>query len=290
MKLSQLRYFQVTCQTGTTSKAAEILHISQPSVSAAIRELEQEFSVRLFSRESRNLKLTEEGNLLLSRANDLLSRADETEQIMHNLGEKTRILRIGVPPMIASLILPKLFSVIGNDLRITITERGRDELLNELIDGQLDFAFLPHNSQLMQKVTGIPLGSVETVYCVRKDHPLAGRQSISFHDLDHEKLILFKDEFFHTQLIKEQLHKAGSHAEISFETSQLSTMLSLIPHSEFSGFLFRPIAESVSDIIPISTDPRILINVSIFYAENRTFSREMKQFTRYISQFDSVQN
>ena len=61
MKLSQLRYFQAACHLGSITAAAQLLHISQPSISAAIKELETEFGVSLLNRKYRGFSLTHEG-------------------------------------------------------------------------------------------------------------------------------------------------------------------------------------------------------------------------------------
>ena len=194
MKLSQLRYFQAVCRTGTTSRAAEQLHISQPSVSAAIRELEQEFDVSLFSRDSRSLQITEEGRVLLAMADDLLERADRTEHTMRMLGKKQKILRVGIPPMIASLLLPKISSLIYPHIQISVTERGREDLLEGLHNQQLDCAFLPYRNEQLSSVSVLPVSSVETVFCVSENHPFANRASVRFDELGNEKLILFQNE------------------------------------------------------------------------------------------------
>ena len=278
MKLSQLRYFQAVCRTGSTSRAAEQLHISQPSVSSAIKELEQEFDVSLFSRESRSLQITEEGRILLSMADDLLERASQTEHTMRMLGKKQKVLRVGIPPMIASLLLPKIYALIRPHLQISITEKGREDLLEGLRKQQLDCAFLPYRDEQFASVSVLPFSSVETVFCVSEDHPFAYRTSIRFNELGNEKLILFQNEYFHTQMIREQLENSGSNAEIFFETSQLSTILSMIPGSSYSGFLFRPLAESAPGIFPVSMDPKLEIQIGLFRDSNSLITREMYQF------------
>ena len=67
MKLSQLRYFQAACRCGGVTAAAELLHLSQPSVTAAIKELESEFGLALLDRKHRGFSLTKEGQLLLEQ-------------------------------------------------------------------------------------------------------------------------------------------------------------------------------------------------------------------------------
>ena len=109
MTLDQLQYFQAVCQYNSVSRAAEALNISQPSVSSAINKLEKEFNIMLFTRQNKRLTLTKEGTILLEFADDLLLRAENTVKTMNGLSDN-KVLNLGIPPMLSSLILPILYS------------------------------------------------------------------------------------------------------------------------------------------------------------------------------------
>ena len=85
MKLHQLRYFQEVCRQHSITKAAEELHISQPAVSAAIRELEEEFGLRLFKRSHKKLILTTEGSYFSLEVEELLQKAKQIADDMTRL-------------------------------------------------------------------------------------------------------------------------------------------------------------------------------------------------------------
>ena len=110
MTLDQLRYFRAVCKYDGVSRAAEMLNISQPSISNAIANLEKEFGIKLFTRRRKRLLLTEEGRILFDLADKLLLQADDTVRVMRELGSNNRALRLGVPPMIGTLVLPILYS------------------------------------------------------------------------------------------------------------------------------------------------------------------------------------
>ena len=93
MTLDQLRYFRAVCQCDSVSRAAEILNISQPSVSNAVLALEKEFGVALFERRRRKLILTKEGQQMLAMAEELLGRADDLQRTMQALGQEDKVLR-----------------------------------------------------------------------------------------------------------------------------------------------------------------------------------------------------
>ena len=93
MNLTQLKYFKAVCIYKTVSAAAEYLHISQPSLSNAIKEMEKEFGVSLFSRCHRGMVLTAEGKILFKMCDDVLERAEEMEKVMNDLGTERKRLR-----------------------------------------------------------------------------------------------------------------------------------------------------------------------------------------------------
>lgn len=96
MKLHQLRYFQEVCRQHSITKAAEELHISQPAVSAAIRELEEEFGLRLFKRSHKKLILTTEGSYFSLEVEELLQKAKQIADDMTRLQKKNNSIT-GIP-------------------------------------------------------------------------------------------------------------------------------------------------------------------------------------------------
>ena len=98
MTIAKLQQFLAVCQFQSVTRAAEFLHISQPSVSGTIRELEHEFQVNLFRHEGRRLVLTAEGSFLREHAQQLIRQFDELSWQMEDLRNQKNRFRIGIPP------------------------------------------------------------------------------------------------------------------------------------------------------------------------------------------------
>ena len=114
MKLHQLQYFHEVCRQHSITKAAEVLHISQPAVSASIRELEDEFGLMLFNR-SRKESDSHQGRLLLSLGSGRSAAQGRTDwEDMNRLKKKSTDIRLGLPPMIGALSVPLLASFSRN--------------------------------------------------------------------------------------------------------------------------------------------------------------------------------
>ena len=134
MKLTQLQYFCEVYRQRNVSRAAEKLNISQPSISAAIKELEGEFGIALFSREGRGIRSTPEGDIFYEHAQSLLTHADSFRTKMLGLS-RCEELRFGVPPMIGSLVLPALYGTYQAqqcNCLLRIVEGGRGTLMEGL--------------------------------------------------------------------------------------------------------------------------------------------------------------
>lgn len=88
MTIRHLEIFTTVADAGSMSKAAKLLHISQPGISQAVSELERYYSIKLFERLSQKLYLTKEGELLLSFSRHILDSCDKMEEAMHHATQK----------------------------------------------------------------------------------------------------------------------------------------------------------------------------------------------------------
>jgi len=284
MNLIQLKYFQAVCTYQTVSAAAEYLHISQPALSSAIKELENEFGVSLFHRQHSGMTLTAEGEVLQNMSQNLLNSAEEMENVMRDLGKKHKKIRLGVPPMIGFLLMPyiyKCFAVENPQIQLEITEGGRQELLKKLSDDLLDMIFLPHNRPLEKKYASQKIAQLEIVCCASKENTISGCTSIVPEDLADVPLILFKDSFFQTEEIKKWFSLAGVEPKVLLQTNQFSTMQTMIENNVAVGFLFKELIKKESVLVPIPIGVPMYVDVSLAWKKDTYFLEVMRKFLKY---------
>lgn len=289
MNLIQLKYFQAICSYHTVSAAAEYLHISQPSLSNAIKELEREFGITLFKRHHRGMQLTPEGETLLKLSEDLLSRSDHIETIMGKLGKKRNFLKLGVPPMLGSLILPKIYSTFlsdNPDIELEITEGGRKDLTKKLSEDFLDMVFLSHNRPIEATFSAQLISRLEIVCCVSKNNPLSNHKTLNASQLAEIPLVLFKNSFFQTEEIKRWFAISNIKPNILLQTEQLSTIQTLISNNIATGFMFRQLIDAESDFVPIPLNTPIHADISLVWKKDAYLFNAMKQLSEHISQTD----
>lgn len=145
MTIRHLKIFHAVCTSDyNTTKAAEKLHMTQPAVSLAIRELEEYYGVVLFDRIGRRLKITEAGQKFREYASYILSSFDDMEKSMRNW-DSFGLLRVGASITIGSQFLPdyvKAFNGRYPGIRIRALIGPSDQLEQKLLNNELDFALI----------------------------------------------------------------------------------------------------------------------------------------------------
>ncbi len=287
MNITQLKYFHAVATYRTVSLAAQHLYISQPSLSNAIRELEREFAVSLFYRRYNGMFLTPEGTKLFNSTKELLTRYDEVERMMHSLGRDTKELRLGIPPMISSFILPdiyKNFILKNTDVELVITEKGRYELLDKLNDGLLDVVLLPHTKPFDSSISSKKIGSLEIVCCMSRNNPLSGYKEINPKMLAGQPLVLFSDTFFQTKRIKAWFASEGVEPNVSIQTEQFSTAQNMIENDLAVGFMFKALAEKNPAVATASLSPQIFVDVSVLRKKDAYVFDGVKKLEKFLEE------
>ena len=287
MTLDQIRYFQAICNYGGICRAAEHLNISQPSLSNAIRKLEDEFGTRLFLRQNKKLVLTKEGTILLGYATDLLRSVEETERTMKNFHEG-KALNLGVPPMLSAFILPILFQDFfpkHPEIQINIVEAERKGLVQMLEDNRIDLAFFPHDKPWDDKFKSKHLTDFANVCCVSRNHRLAKKKSVTLDDIKDEPLILFKNSFFHTERILERYEQKGYSPNILFDTVQVSTVQSIAASGNAIGFMFEFLAKRAPNLVGIPLSPPMNTHVSLVWRRDILLTSHMRCLIDFVSRY-----
>ena len=291
MTLLQLKYFLAICEFGTISAAADYLHVAQPSLSLAVKELEGEFGTLLFHRTHRGMLLTPEGELLLNMGRDIIERTEAAKKRMREVGSNKKALKLGVPPMIASLILPRLYSAFlpqNPDISLDITECGRDEMVKKLLENDLDIALISHNRFSNAELNFLLIDTLEIVCSTSLCNPVSQKKSISPKDLEGVPLVMYKDGFFQSDEVKDWFSSHHVQPNILIKTNQLSTLTKLISDDVAVGFLFRKLAETEPYTTAIPLSPPIMAQISLVWKkQNYRFDafERLKSFLQHTDLF-----
>lgn len=194
MEIRILRYFLTVAREGGISRAAEILHITQPTLSRQLSQLEEEVGVKLFHRGARRITLTNEGMLLRRRAEEILALVDRTERELIEQEElvEGRIV-IGCGELAAMQVLPEVIEVFHKKYPLVSYDifTANADLVKEQMDkGLIDIGVLLEPIDI-EKFDFIRLAGKERwVVLMQPDDPLAEKDAISAKDLENLPLIL----------------------------------------------------------------------------------------------------
>jgi DNA-binding transcriptional LysR family regulator len=191
--LRLIRYFVAVAEEGNVTRAAERLHMAQPPLSAAIRQLEQQLGVALLDRSSRQVRLTAAGEQLLERGRELLARADAVVRDVQAIERSpSGLLRCGVSPAARFGLVPDLlerWSTAAPGVMLHTSENTTGALLREVRHARLDLAvvFCPPE---LGGLASMSLCDEPAIVHVRNDHPLANRTHVALDELATETLLV----------------------------------------------------------------------------------------------------
>lgn len=224
--LKQLSYFVAAGEAGSILKAAENIHVSQPSISNAITHLEDVFQLQLFIRHhAQGMSLTTAGSQVHERAKMLLRDANELRSFAGKLSEQIfGSINVGCFIPMAPIVTPELCHAFmqGNPgVEVSVSEGDQASLLNQLKKGGIDLA-LTYDLQLDSNVNFTSLVELKPYVLLPADHALANKKSISLTSLVDEKFILLdlplSDTYFMSLFashsLKPNIHARTRHIEV----------------------------------------------------------------------------
>ena len=286
MELRVLNYFLTVAREESFSRAAEKLHLSQPTLSRQLKDLEEEFGKQLLIREPRRILLTDDGQLLRRRAEEILSLVEKTEgELLSSNEDISGDIRIGAGESVHfGLIMeaarqlqkqhPRIrFHIVTGDGRTTMTRLYR---------GLIDFAFV-YGRLDPAKYQELPLPVRDQwVLFLRKDDELAKQDTIKASDLWHRPLLFSRqalslsthgDELLNwLQKPLEELHIAGSYTLLYNATLMVK---------EGMGYAIsfdQLINTTGTSLCTRPLEPAIFTEPSIVWKKNQVFSKASQAF------------
>jgi LysR family hydrogen peroxide-inducible transcriptional activator len=194
--LRQLQYLKLLAEHGSFGKAAEAAHVTQPTLSAGVQELEKILGGPVVDRARSGVILTPIGDAALAKAVTILNDAEELVQSARNAGQPlTGRFRLGVIPTVAPFLLPKALPLLRSrfpKLRLFLREDLTHRLIALLKAGQLDAALiaLPYD---MSGLAHAHVSNDELLAALPGNHPLAGERDAPPSALERDDLILLED-------------------------------------------------------------------------------------------------
>jgi len=232
MELRQLNYVIQIASEKNFSRAAEKLHIAQPSLSQQLSKLEQEIGVLLFRRTTNSVELTQAGQVFVQKSQAILDAVEQLKQEMDDMAQMRRgRLVVGTLPLTGSHILPLVLPVFGEQypqIEVVLVEETTAKLEQLTASGGTDLSLLSL-PLIDNSLAWEPFLEEEICLAVPPQHPLAQREdAILISELDKEPFIGLKRGQGFRQITVELCEQSGFTPQIVFESSNMETIQSLV--------------------------------------------------------------
>jgi DNA-binding transcriptional LysR family regulator len=293
MELRVLRYFLTVAREGSITGAADFLHVTQPTLSRQLKDLEQQLGKKLFIRSSHSIILTDEGILLRKRAEEIVEMVDRLEAEFHSMEETiSGDIYIGGGETDAM----KQIARVAKDLRLRypniryhLYSGNEDDVTDRLDKGLLDFGILIQPADISKyKYMNIPAKDVWGVV-MRKDSPLASKEAIQAEDLLNVPLICSRQAMKQTYSKNEFADWFG----VDFDKLNIVTTYNLAYNAALMVEEGMGYAVVLDKIVNTSSDsnlcfrplkPRLESGLNIVWKKHQVFSAAADLFIKEIQE------
>src|SRR5262245_9324096 len=230
MNLRDLQYLVALAETGHFGRAALACHVSQPTLSAQVRKLEDSLGVPLVERRPRKVALTPAGQAVAERARRMLQDADDIRRLARASQDPLAgRLRVGLIPTLGPYLLPRIAPRLSRalpKLSLVLHEYQTAPLIERVLAGELDLALLalPAETKSLQTRS---LFAEAFLVAMPEPHRLAGRRRLKPSDLEGEKLMLLEDGHCLRDQALEVCARAGTE-EQDFRATSLETLRQMV--------------------------------------------------------------
>jgi LysR family hydrogen peroxide-inducible transcriptional activator len=233
--IRQLEYIIAIDDHGSFRAAAEACHVTQPGLSAQVRQLEEFLELQLFERGRKPVLATPAGLEIVQRARQVLTAVEDLQEAARGLCRPhSGPLRLGVIPTVAPFLLPEVLPTLRRTypaLRLELHEAPTIDLVESLDAGELDLLLLALEAPLGDAVT-LPLFDDPFLLAAPRDHRLAGRKRVREADLAGEAVLLLEDGHCLREQALEICNSVGASELGDFRGSSLTTLMSMVASGE----------------------------------------------------------
>ncbi len=232
MDIQRIRYFLEVARQKNFSRAAEICHVSQPSLSQQIKKLEEEVGGPLFHRNHGRVAISPLGESFLQYAQAIMASVASAEEfVAETFSQARRVVRFGALPTIAPYLVPEIFTAISKrepGIKFELLENRTEYLIEALAIGTIDFALMSPPTSIDSVCDHLVLCRDELLLTLPANHPLANARRISPAKLADESIILLEDSHCLSRQVADYCTRAGLTPDISIRGSQIETLLRLV--------------------------------------------------------------
>lgn len=287
MDIRQLQYLIEVARFKSFTKAADSLFITQPTISKAIKGMEDELGIALFDRIGKRIELTDAGQIIAQQAQSIVTSFQNLTAELDDLRNlKKGHIRIGLPPMVGSSFFPRVigqFHLQYPDITIQLFEDGAKKVEQDVASGMLDVGVVVLPT-VQEGLNSFPFVEEKLNLVVHPSHSLAKQSEVALSELAGDDFVLFREDFtLHDRIIGE-CAKVGFQPHVIYESSQWDLISEMVAVGLGITLLPETICREVDDdrvcIIPL-VNPIIPWKLGIVWREERYLSFAAREWIRF---------
>ena len=291
MDIQALKTFLAVAKSGSFSRAAQALHLTQPAVSKRIALLEQQLEVKLIDRLGRKIALTEAGDLLIKKAHTILNELEDTRRSLKNLtGNITGTLSLGISHHLGLHRLPSVlqeFSAFHPEVHLDIKFLDSEVAYQAVVRGEIELGVITLSTDSMHHIKAQPVWKDTLNFVCAQSHPLASTRHVDLESLARYGCILPDLTTFTAKITAELFRQHRLPLTISMCTNYLETIRMMV--SIGLGWSLLPATLSTPPLTVLDV-PGISLhrNLGAIYHQDRTLSNSARAFLNILARHSSL--
>ncbi|MDT2980327.1 LysR family transcriptional regulator [Enterococcus casseliflavus] len=291
MNIRDLEYFNALAEMLSFTQVAHKFAVSQPTVSYAIKRLEEHYGCDLIAREAshRSISLTTEGEILKAHAQYILDEFVTLDRAIDHA--KNNRTHIGLPPIIRSKVFSKLLDekeIIRFISKFHLVSGGSNELLSKLLSGKIDFSLLGSVNPLVHPNLQVKLLHQQEFFIfVSKENPLAEKKEISFEEAAEYPFILLEKGYTHMRAFQNLSEKSKKKLEVPFYFSDVQTIGQLVSSNIGITLMTEfPVFQEMEGLvkIPLVPEDKEIFYIQYAYLKSAMLNQEVQKLIRILDE------
>lgn len=291
MNIRDLEYFNALAEMLSFTQVAHKFAVSQPTVSYAIKRLEEHYGCDLIAREAshRSISLTTEGEILKAHAQYILDEFVTLDRAIDHA--KNNRTHVGLPPIIRSKVFSKLLDekeIIRFISKFHLVSGGSNELLSKLLSGKIDFSLLGSVNPLVHPNLQVKLLHQQEFFIfVSKENPLAEKKEISFEEAAEYPFILLEKGYTHMRAFQNLSEKSKKKPEVPFYFSDVQTIGQLVSSNIGITLMTEfPVFQEMEGLvkIPLVPEDKEIFYIQYAYLKSAMLNQEVQKLIRILDE------
>ncbi|OLF55653.1 transcriptional regulator CynR [Pseudomonas chlororaphis] len=260
MLLRHIRYLLAVADHGNFTRAAEALHVSQPTLSQQIRQLEDSLGAPLFDRSGRTVRLTDAGEAYARHARLALQDLQAAQRAMHDVQDLQRgSLRLGMTPTFTAYLAGPLLSRFNQrypGIALSVEEMSQDQLEAALAEDRLDLG-IAFAGQHLPDIDSQRLFEERLSLMVSREHHPEAPPGLTAAELERQSLVLLSGDFATRRHIEGYCREQGIAPRIAIEANSIGAIVEIVRRGLLATILPLAITEEQPGLRPLDLQPAL---------------------------------